>query len=216
MELTRRQQDILLGMLLGDAYLQPTGSKNARLRLEHSLKQREYMDWKYSELEHIFQSEPQYLQRTHPLSQRTYQYVRLQSYALEFLGEVRRQFYSDDSKKKLPRELNKLLTSPLTIAVWYMDDGYWDKRDKSAHIYLQKFDVKEIERLIDSFKEVHGINCRAYCRPDRQACQLNFRSVDKDKFMSLVKPHIIDAMSYKIAQAHHSLSPVTTELERVR
>ncbi len=210
MELTNRQKDILYGMILGDGYLQKTGSKNARLRVEHSLKQNEYAEWKYAELEHIFQSEPQFIQRTHPVSHRTYEYVRLQSYASAFLGDMRERFYQD-KKKIVPVEIDSLVQSSLTIAVWYMDDGYYDKRDNSAHIYLQAFDTVAIQKLIDAFKTQLGIECKAYCRPDRQACQLNFRSAHKNRLFEFVAPHLIESMRYKI-----SLDPVTTELERVR
>src|SRR3989344_458126 len=196
MELSIRQQDILHGMILGDAYLQKTGSQNARLRLEHSSKQQAYLDWKYSELEHIFQSEPQLLQRVHPTSHRTYEYVRLQSYASAFLGSVRSRFYSEAGKKILPYELNEVLSSPLTIAVWYMDDGYYDTRDKSAHIYVQAFEPLEIQRLLDAFEHCWGIEVKAYCRPVRNACQLNFRSTNRDTLFDLIKPHVITTMRY--------------------
>lgn len=197
MELTSRQKEILNGMILGDAYLQKTGRNNARLRLEHSYKQKAYMDWKYSELEHIFQSEPLFIERVHPLSNRTYQYLRLQSYASLFLGTMRQKFYSDQGKM-LPKELDEVLKSSLTIAVWYMDDGYYDARDKSAHIYLQALESEEIQRLITALRQQHGIRCKAYSRPDRKACQLNFRSADKDKLLALVAPHCVPTMSYKI------------------
>ena len=148
MELSRRQRDILNGMVLGDAYLKKSSGNNACLRLEHSYKQVAYMNWKYSELEHIFLSEPKMLKRTHPLSKRTYQYVRLQSYTSPLLGEIRLQFYGQNGKQ-LPVDLESMLASSLTIAVWYMDDGYYYQRDRSSHIYLQKFESSEIERLIE-------------------------------------------------------------------
>jgi hypothetical protein len=206
MELNYRQQAILYGMLLGDAYLQKTGSMNARLRLEHSFKQRVYMSWKFNELEHIFQSEPHLVERIHPATGRINKYIRLQSYASSFLGELRRQFYSKDGVKQLPDNLEDILINPITIAVWYMDDGYYDQRDKSAHVYLQAFAPADIQRLIHAFRDLYGISCKSYCRPDRNACQLNFRSTSKDKLLNLVTPHLIKEMRYKIP-----LDPVTTD-----
>lgn len=211
MELDQRQRDILNGMLLGDAYLQKTSRLHARLRLEHSIKQKEYLYWKFGELEHIFQSEPILLTRMHPLSRQSYDYVRVQSYASLFLGELRQRFYDQEGKKKVPDEFDKIMAVPLTLAVWYMDDGYYDQRDKSAHIYLPAFTQKEIEEIIRAFRDIHDINCKAYCRPDRKACQLNFRKTDRDKLFSLIQPHLITTMSYKIP-----LSPVTTASVRTR
>lgn len=209
MKLSKRQKAILLGMILGDAYLQKTGKANARLRLEHSSKQAEYMHWKYKQLKSLFQSVPRKLERRHPKTGNINHYVRLQSHSSPILGKMRRQFYDDNNKKQLPKNINAVLDSPITIAVWYMDDGYYDKRDKSAHIYLQAFDHKDIERLVDVFHERYNIVPKWYCRPDRNACQLNFTGKQKYKLLKLVNPYLIGPMRYKTP-----LDPVTTESEK--
>ena len=46
LELSQRQKEILIGCILGDAYISPLG----KIRIEQSTKQREYVDWKYQEL----------------------------------------------------------------------------------------------------------------------------------------------------------------------
>ena len=33
--MTKKQKEILTGMVLGDCYIQKTGKKNARIRMEH-------------------------------------------------------------------------------------------------------------------------------------------------------------------------------------
>ena len=72
--LTKRQKDILIGTVLGDAYLQKTGQKNARLRLEHGGKQKEYIMWKAKELGNLIQGKPKPLKRVHPITKKTYSY----------------------------------------------------------------------------------------------------------------------------------------------
>ena len=47
--LTSRQQDILIGSLLGDGNLQRLSSGRARLQWDHSVNQAEYSWWKYDE-----------------------------------------------------------------------------------------------------------------------------------------------------------------------
>ncbi len=208
MKLSKRQKELLLGMILGDGYLQKTGENNARLRLEHSFKQKAYLDWKYQQLRNLFQSPPKFLKRLHPQSKRTYSYVRLQSHSSPVLGKLRQQFYSVEGKKCLPHDLNRVLKSPLTIAVWYMDDGYYDKRDKSAHIYLPTIERTEMKRLITTLNRLHHIQTTWYCRPDRNGCQLNFTGLEKDKLLTLINPYLIQTMRYKTP-----LDPVTTESE---
>lgn len=208
MKLSKRQKEILYGMILGDAYIQKTGSQNARLRLEHSLKQKAYMDWKYQQLSNLFRSSPRCLQRKHPQSRQVYKYIRLQSHSSLVLGRIRKQFYNSSGKKMLPENLADILHSPLTIAVWYMDDGYYDRRDKSVHIYLPVFLSREMECLVKTFRQQHQIIPKWYCRPDRKGCQLNFTGIQRDRFLQFIDPYLITEMRYKTP-----LDPVTTEDE---
>lgn len=46
MALTKLQREVLVGMIMGDAYVQPTGKLTARLRIEQSEKQKDYALWK--------------------------------------------------------------------------------------------------------------------------------------------------------------------------
>ena len=48
--LTKRQEEILTGILLGDGFLENRGTANSRLQIRHSLKQRDYVNWLYDEL----------------------------------------------------------------------------------------------------------------------------------------------------------------------
>lgn len=207
MKLTNKQKFILYGLILGDAYLQKTGKENSRLRLEHSYKQKEYIDWKFRELENIFQSKPKRIERIHPKNQSRYVYYRLQSNSSPILGKLRQIFYREKGKV-IPDNIIKILKSPITLAVWYMDDGYYYKRDKSAHIYLPKCEIKDLNLLVESFKINFGIRVKYYCRSDKKGCQLNITGEDMKKFFSIISPYIIKSLRYKI-----SFDPVTTESE---
>ena len=44
--MTDRQFEIVIGSLLGDAYISPLG----KIQFEHSVKAREYLKWKFQEL----------------------------------------------------------------------------------------------------------------------------------------------------------------------
>ena len=98
MKLSSIQRDILIGTVLGDAYLQKTGKKNARLRLEHGADQKEYLFWKVKNLQQFFQGKPKYLERIHPISKQTYKYWRHQSQSMPFLGKLQRIFYKNGAK----------------------------------------------------------------------------------------------------------------------
>ena len=70
MKLTKRQESILIGSVLGDTFLQKTGSRNARIRFEHGERQKDYLIWKGKQFPRLFQGKPSYLQRIHPITKK--------------------------------------------------------------------------------------------------------------------------------------------------
>lgn len=198
MKLSAREKAILYGFVLGDGFLQKTGRHNARLRIEHSEKQREYIEWKYRELQTVFAHKPKKIVRMHPKTQQQYTYLRLQSHSSPFLGELRKVLYDGTGKRRISEGIKKFVSSPISIAVWYMDDGYYYVRDKSAHIYLPKFSRDELNRLIHVLYALYAIQPKWYCRPDRMGCQLNFTGVNKEKLFTLIAPYIIPSLKYKL------------------
>lgn len=199
---------IIYGLILGDGFLQKTGKQNARLRVEHSAKQRVYVDWIYQSLSNLFTDKPKQISRQHPKTKQVYHYIRLQSCSALIFGKLQSQFYSGN-KKIIPVTVDKLLRYRLTLAVWYMDDGYYYSRDKSAHIYLSSLDKDSRQRLLACLKNNFGLNAKIYCRPDRRACQLNFTGSDKDKLFALIRPYVIPTFDYKLPA-----NPVSTESEK--
>ncbi len=57
--LTQLQKSVVIGTVLGDGYLRKIkGRKNAFLEINHSLKQKDYVDWKYSILHNLSGGKP--------------------------------------------------------------------------------------------------------------------------------------------------------------
>lgn len=206
MKLSLKQKEILHGTILGDGYLQPTGKRNARLRIEHSAvrkSQKEYIEWKYQELKNIFQQPPIMITRVHPLTKKINVTLRLQSHSSPYFGDLRSKFYRD-GKKILPKNFDSILHSRRTFAVWYMDDGYYDQRDHSAHLYLPRFQQDENEHCIQTLKKIYGLDPKVYCRPDRKSCQLNFTGEQSKKLFLIIDPYLIPIMKYKSPNHPHT------------
>ncbi len=146
MKLTKQQENVLIGTILGDGFLQKTGEKNARLRLEHSQKQKDYVLWKGNIFGRLFQGKINYLERIHPKSGETYKYCRWQSSATPAFGKWRKYFYPN-GKKIIPKDIGNFLVEPIILAVWYMDDGYLNKTDRNSYIYLGRVTRAEAEIL---------------------------------------------------------------------
>ena len=202
MELTKRQTSVLVGTIPGDGFLQKTGEKNARLRLEHSQKQKDYVLWKGRIFGRLFQGKPNYLERVHPKSGKTYKYCRWQSSAGPAFGKWRKYFYSN-GKKIIQNDIGKILTEPITLAVWYMDDGYFNKIDKNSYIYLGCVTRTETEILQKAIKKNFDIGVTIYDKKNK-GFALFFGVMETKKLQTLICPFIIKSLQYKL------FDPVTT------
>ena len=193
MKLTKVQEEFLLGMVLGDGYLQPTGKLNARLRLEHGAAQAGYLCWKADILSKLFQGKPKRLSRVHPLTNREYHYIRHQSQSSPLLGKLRREFYPR-GKKIIPRNLINRLT-PRSFAVWYMDDGYYYQRDRCAYLYLGNVRREDAQTASESIARL-GVNPHPVVK--KRGFALYFPAKEVVRFTGIIGEFILPEFRYKL------------------
>lgn len=204
LKLSKQQKAVLVGTILGDGYLQTTGAKNARIRLEHSAKQKDYLFWKWQQLGNLFSKEPQKMVRFNPVFGKKYEYFRCQSNSTPTLGKLRSVFY-DSKIKIIPKNLAEYLT-PLSLAVWFMDDGYYYHRDKVAYLYLPDYAEEDIETLEEVLKELFALEPRFCRKKGKKGGNFYFPVNETQKLFSIIAPYIIESMRYKIL-----FNPVSTE-----
>ena len=106
-----------------------------------------------------------------------------------------------DGKKRITREYLDSLT-PLSIAVWYMDDGsliHHCGRESSVALSTHSYSKEENLIIIDYFKEVYDIHFKMGHdkRCDKYYIYVSQKS-DRYKFLSLVSDYIIDLFQYKL------------------
>ena len=192
--LSKEQKSILFGTILGDGFLQKTGEKNARLRLEHGWEQKEYLFWKIEKLSSLFQGKAKYLERIHPISKQKYKYWRHQSQSTPYLGKLRKIFYPD-GKKEIPEELEKYV-SPLMLAVWYMDDGYYYQRDRCSYLYLGNVSLKEAKIVSSVF--LGEFNIATQVLQKKKGYAVYFSPKEAQKLKTIIKGHILSQFNYKL------------------
>jgi len=192
--LSKEQKSILFGTILGDGFLQKTGEKNARLRLEHGWEQKEYLFWKIEKLSSLFQGKAKYLERIHPISKQKYKYWRHQSQSTPYLGKLRKIFYPDE-KKEIPEELEKYV-SPLMLAVWYMDDGYYYQRDRCSYLYLGNVSLKEAKIVSSVF--LGEFNIATQVLQKKKGYAVYFSPKEAQKLKTIIKGHILSQFNYKL------------------
>lgn len=105
--------------------------------------------------------------------------------------------------KKVTRAYLDSLT-PLSIAVWYMDDGSLNHsycKEKSVSLSTHAYSKEENETIIEYFKDVYGIQFKLYYdkRCGRYSIGASCKE-DRHKFLDLVSPYIIDLFQYKLGE----------------
>ena len=190
------QQQVLLGSLMGDGALSPTKSGHgARFRWGHGEKQTEYADWKAELFANIGTSrttndDGAVLHDMSPLPE---------------LAELRNAVYIGD-KKVLSWEYLKALT-PLSLALWYQDDGSFQLRSKGlqertrdgsgrSEICVQAMSPDTRERLRDLLVDTWGLDVSLRERGGNAF--LVFTRAGTDALHELIAPHVHPSMDYKL------------------
>ena len=184
--LTQFQKSVIIGCILGDGYLRKIpGRKEAFLEINHSIKAKEYVDWKHSVLESICLSGPK--ERKIGEKRSAYRFFTRQH---PEITELWKRFYKD-GKKIIPSGMK---LDPIILAVWYMDDG---SKSKKGDVYLncQQFDFQSQRRLLHLLRML-GI--RARMNKDKKHYRIRVYKESIPHFLSLIKPYIIPSMQYKI------------------
>ena len=193
MDITQRQQDIIVGNILGDGYLDPKG-EITRLCLKQSQEKREYIFWLYQELQNICKSPPK--QR----KDNKQWYVNTR-YSHEFT-HLRMLFYQDGIKI-IPKNITSFFQNPLSIAVWFMDDGTLDWRLKDHYAFrltTNCFSLTDNELLVFLLKNNFSVDATIQTTLIRgkRYPRIHIGAKGRTRFYELVKPFMLNCFSHKL------------------
>ncbi len=193
------QKEVIIGSLLGDARLESrSNGRTARLRIHQGDEQKDFAFWKYSVLKHLVSAPPRKIVCRYDIEDdRKYYSWYFHTLTFQEFGKMHRDFYTKE-RKILPSNIEKILT-PVSLAVWIMDDGCFDKG--ALILNSHNFSIDEQERLQDILKNKFDLTARM--NKDRARYRLRIRKKDTQKIRDIVNPFIIPSMMYKIV-------PVTT------
>lgn len=194
LRLTRIQRELIVGKLLGDGHLETSDrGRTYRLKIEHSTKQKEYVDWFYAHFKEWVRTPPRKLK-----DGTKYGFVTYSHPALRFYGQ---QFY-EDRKKRIPPLIRKLLTAN-ALAIWYLDDGSWkSNRHKTFIIHSLGYTEKDLQRVRRVLQERFDIEMALH-RQNRawgSYLRIYIPSISSGKFLQVIYPVVsqIPSMSYKL------------------
>lgn len=184
--LTKFERQIIIGSLLGDGYVRIVpGRSDAFLEINHSIKAKEYVDYKYGSLKRLCESAPR--ERKTNDGRVAYRFYTKQH---KELTELYGQFYRR-GKKIIPSDI---VIDPVILAVWYMDDGS-KSRDRDVYLNTQQFSIADQNKLLYCLRLL-GIQARL--SKDKKYFRIRILKNSIDNFMRIIFPHIIDSMRYKL------------------
>src|SRR3989344_2241204 len=180
--LSEVQKQVILGCILGDGYMRV--KTNAHLQITHSIKQKEYVDWKHQILRDLVLTPPkQYSGNAGRIGYRFF------TRSLPAITQYYKMFY-ENGCKVIPKGL---VLSPLSLAVWFMDDGA--KSRKSIYLNTQNFDSSSQNNLIGA---LGGLGIIANLHKDKQYFRIHIPKQYAAKMVHIIKPFVIASMQYKL------------------
>ena len=215
--LSPTQWQVILGGVMGDGNLSKpvrADDESARFRMGHGVKQAAYLDWKASLLGNIPHS------RTVNAKGATFADFT----PLPELSELRAAVYPGDGKKHLSWDYLKALT-PLSLAIWYMDDASFAIRSLGrqtrtrgltgrAEIGVEAMSLESRDRLAKHLLDHFGLNCKVTLRGLRQKAVLQFTTAATAKLHELIAPFVHPSMDYKLLErfrGRFAMEPEFTE-----
>ena len=190
------QWEVLLGSLMGDGALSPTRSGHgARFRWGHGEKQQAYADWKASLFANVGTS------RSTNAKGAVFHDMK----PLPELADLREAVYFG-GKKVFSHDYIKGLT-PLSLALWYMDDGGFTLRSKGvqertaggsgrSELCVEAMEDGSRLRLASHIRDTWGIDSKLVVRGGKAILQ--FPTAETAKLHALIAPFVHPSMDYKL------------------
>ena len=195
--LTQRQKEILIGTVLGDAYLEKNG-RYTRVRIDHYDKHKTYIFWLAQEFL-PFSLKPRHIVETDKRNGKQYSRWHFSTKSLPIFDEFRELFYRN-GKKIISPLLVKIL-SPLSLAIWYMDDG--SNNGRNITLNTHNFSISE-QKVLQKFL-LNKFGVATTLVKDRSKYKIAVGSYEYSKFIKIVRPFVIPSMSYKISSPRNDL-----------
>ena len=206
LRLTEANQEILVGLLLGDGCLETqNGGRTYRLKIEQSARHEAYVRHIHSLFSEWVLTPPRRrLSRasngtiTINWAFQTVSHEAFQPFGLQFYG---------GGRKKVPEPIADSLT-PRGFAYWFMDDGSVKSAEsKGVVLNTQAYTAADVERLIEVLRSRLGLQAKIRKQSDGPQIYVAGRSYER--LSELIEPFLLEEMRYKMPHARRTHLPKT-------
>lgn len=192
-KLTKQQREILVGKLLGDGHLELNG-KYPRLKIDQTQGQKEYVFWLYKKFSLLVCKKPYLMKFFDKRVNKFYYHWRFATKSLPVFKIWQTLFYKERIKV-IPKNIFKLLT-PLSLAVWYMDDGYRRRDCNGIYLCTSAYKISEHKLLQKCLKEKFSLETNLHYAAGQVRIYIPARC--SRNFCKIVEKYIIPSFSYKL------------------
>lgn len=214
--MNRADRGILVGMVLGDGYLNvrkrlQSGKyeyMSSEIAIKHSVAQVDYCQHKLDVLKGIFPNNNPHLKYADTTLSNGNSY-RQCSFSLSnpYFRVLKGMMYPEGKKTYTQHVLDML--TPQGIAIWYMDDGS-SHRNHTKEGWVSSVSTsiatmcsrQEVETIINYFLNEHGIEFKPRFRkasPEDRGWFIEANTKASRIFATLIAPYIIPSMLYKLS-----------------
>ena len=196
-------KDMIVGNLLGDAYIGRTGLDKAFITFEQSKKKSEYLNYLFEtfkeqglplmkdSITEYTRTDPRYNTKNSSLYFRTESLSEFKALADLFLNE--------SGQKIIPTNIAEHFTTQ-SLAHWIMDDGQQVKRG-GVTLCTDSFSSDEVSILRDALKTNFNLITSIHNKKGSNGSIYERIYINKDSLESIkpsLIPHIHDSMLYKV------------------
>lgn len=193
--LSLEQKEVLIGTILGDGILERHGNYT-RLRVCHGKKQKNYTQWKYNIFCNLTTNKVKcFPSEKHWKTGKIYYYCKFDTICAKELNWYHKIFYVNGIKQ-VPKNIINLLTKPLSLAVWFMDDGYKRNDCNALRISTDSFTLNEQFLLQECLEKNFKIKSKIHKKG--RYWNIYISEPEGKNFCRIIKPYIIPEMEYKI------------------
>lgn len=195
--LTQEEHDLIIGSLLGDASIRKR-EKNSCFRFSHSIKQKDYAEFKMELLKNFNISEFKEVKRK--IKDNFIYAIDFSTKTHPIFNYYKELFYKNKRKIINLDILNQI--NPRSLAVWICDDGSYDTRQGYIVLCTNSFSFEEHKLMKEFFNRKFGLDPTIGFR-DNKYYYLRFKQEDSRRLIEIIKHFIPKSMLYKIGGIKH-------------